>query len=367
MNREETQKLINSIPNKYILLQLPTGFGKSKIALEKAFSHNLNAKILIVIPKIVLIDNWSCEFETWGYSEDNVTYSTYLSLDKHLNEHFDTIIFDEGHHITERCADSIERMSFDNVIILSATVKKEVMQRLHYLFPNLFVHKVSVRKAIEEEILPDPKVILIPMELDNTTKTESYKKNNIIYKVTKRGYYNHISCIIDNLKTLSMGGNMIMKRMWLTKAGQRLKWLSSQKTPIVEEILKKLRYKKTLTFCNSIKQAECLCEYAIHSKNPQSDMFLLMFNRNEIRHISSVNILDEGVNLKGCQVGIFANLNSSDRMIKQRLGRLLRHKKPYIIIPFFKNTRDEEIVNNMLLDYNPDLISIINSTKELKL
>ena len=367
MDREQTQKLVNSLPNKHILLQLPTGYGKSKIALDRAFMHNLNVKILIVIPKLVLEDNWNDEFERWGYSNKNVTYSTYLSLEKHLDKHFDTIIFDEGHHITERCADIIERMSFDSSIILSATVKKDILQRIRSIFPNLYIHRVTVRKAIEEEILPDPKVILIPLQLDDIEKTENYKKKNVIYKVTKAQYYRHISCAVENLKTLAMGGSVTMKRMWLTRAGQRLKWLSSQKTEIVQEILNKMKRRKTLVFCNSIRQAECLAKNAIHSKNPLSPLLLEKFNRNEIRHISSVNILDEGVNLKSCQVGIFANLNSSDRMIKQRLGRLLRHKKPYIIIPYFKDTRDEEIVNNMLLDYNPDLISIVYSIDKLKL
>lgn len=367
MTREETQKIINHVPNKYILLQLPTGYGKSKIALDRAFMHNLNAKILIVIPKLVLEDNWNDEFELWGYSNENVVYSTYLSLDKHLDEHFDTIIFDEGHHITDRCADIIERMSFDEVIILSATVKKDVMNRIRCIFPHIYIHKVSVRKAIENDILPDPKVILLALQLDDNEKTESYKKKNIIYKVTKAQYYRHMSCVVENMKTLAMTGSMTMKRMWLTKAGQRLKWLSSQKTDIVQEILNKLKRRRTLTFCNSINQAECLAKYAIHSKNPESDSILEMFNNNKIKHISSVNILDEGVNLKNCQVGIFANLNSSDRMIKQRLGRLLRHKKPYIIIPYFVGTRDEEIVSNMLLDYNPDLVSKIYKIEDLKL
>lgn len=364
--REQIQKIINDIPNKHILLQLPTGYGKSKIALEKAFISNLNARLLIVIPKLVLEDNWNDEFERWGYSNENVTYSTYLSLDKHLDEHFDTIIFDECHHITERGMDAIGRMSFDNAILLSATVKKEVMMRIRILFPNIYIYKVNIRKAIEEEILPDPKVILIPLELDNNEKCETYKKGNIVYRVTKLSYYRHISTVIENLKTLS-AGSMALKRIWLSKAGQRLKWLSKNKTEIVENILQKLSRRKTLTFCNSINQAECLCKNAIHSKNPDSDIILEMFNKNKIKHISSVNILDEGVNLKNCQVGIFANLNSSERMIKQRLGRLLRHKKPYIIIPYFKDTRDEEIVNNMLLDYNPDLISIVYSVNDLKL
>lgn len=71
------------------------------------------------------------------------------------------------------------------------------------------------------------------------------------------------------------------------------------------------------------------------------------------------------VNLMNCQIGIYAVLNSSERMIKQKMGRLLRHKEPILIIPYFKNTRDEEIVNKMTEDYNPENIKIINDLKDI--
>lgn len=66
------------------------------------------------------------------------------------------------------------------------------------------------------------------------------------------------------------------------------------------------------------------------------------------------------MNLVNCKVGVYASLNSSERMIKQKLGRLLRHSEPVIIIPYYKYTRDEEIVNKMLEDYNPQLVLTTN-------
>ena len=54
-------------------------------------------------------------------------------------------------------------------------------------------------------------------------------------------------------------------------------------------------------------------------------------------------------------------------MIKQKLGRLLRHKDPVIIIPYYEGTRDEELVNKMLEDYNQDLVSKITNLKDLTL
>ena len=73
------------------------------------------------------------------------------------------------------------------------------------------------------------------------------------------------------------------------------------------------------------------------------------------------------MNLVNCQVGIYANLNSSDTIVKQRMGRLLRHKNPVLIVPYFVGTRDEELVGKMLENYNPKLVTVINDYKEIKI
>lgn len=73
------------------------------------------------------------------------------------------------------------------------------------------------------------------------------------------------------------------------------------------------------------------------------------------------------MNLSNCQIGIYANLNSSETIVKQRLGRILRHTNPIIIIPYFKNTRDEELVNKMIQDYNPELVETVNDIMSIKL
>ena len=84
------------------------------------------------------------------------------------------------------------------------------------------------------------------------------------------------------------------------------------------------------------------------------------FNAGEINHISCVGILDEGVNVKDCKIGIYAYIASSDRLIIQRLGRLLRHPNPVLIIPFFIDTREQEILTKMLVNYNKKLVKTVS-------
>jgi superfamily II DNA or RNA helicase len=59
MTREElTQEFLSSTTKNFIL-QLPTSYGKSKLALQKVNTwYNKDCKILIVIPRLVLIKGW---------------------------------------------------------------------------------------------------------------------------------------------------------------------------------------------------------------------------------------------------------------------------------------------------------------------
>lgn len=73
------------------------------------------------------------------------------------------------------------------------------------------------------------------------------------------------------------------------------------------------------------------------------------------------------VNLTNCRIGIFCNLNSSEIITRQRCGRLLRHKSPIIIIPYFKDTREEELVQKMVEEYSEKSKIIINNMSDIKI
>ena len=386
MNREEVKIGILNIPNSNILLELPTSFGKSKYSLDIMDKRKPEKRILIVIPRLVLIENWKEEIHKWGYDKylSMVEFSTYVSLPKRAGK-YDFVIFDEVQHLSERCQRFLNNIEIKNAVLLSATVKKSLKQNLQLLFKNLYCYKISMKEAIEEDILPNPKVYLIPLTLDNQKKDcvivrnpkgilpivrvdyflrwniiKSKIKNRIEIMCTPLQYISDLDSTINYWKRrFLISNNAGIKNKWLHLCGERLKWLSEQKNPIILQILSKLQKERTLTFCNNIEQTEVLGKYAINSKFIDSDKNLELFNSKRINHITACNMLNEGMNLVECRVGIYANLNSSEIIIKQRLGRILRHKNPIIIIPYYKGTREEELVNIMLEDYNPVLIQTV--------
>lgn len=389
MTREQIRNDILNLKSKYILAELPTSVGKTRVALDFMHEKEVEGHILIVIPRLILIDNWKKEFIKWGYEPylSQVTFTTYISLPKHTKgKIYDLVIFDECHHLSERARESAEELISNYTLLLSATVNRTLKKEFKMLFPQLECYKISMREAIDEDILPDPKVFLIPLELNNNKVTEtmvinpkakgkimqapfSYrfmarkdKNTKYIIKCTQQEYYTDLSAMIDFYKRNYLHtNNQAIYFRWQQKAKERLMWLSSLKNNVVLYLLKKLKDKRTLTFCNGIEQTELLGKYCINSKNIESNNILEDFNNEKISHITACNILNEGANLTNCQVGIFVSINSSDTMRIQKLGRILRHKEPMIFIIYYKNTREEELVQEMLENYNSELVTIVET------
>lgn len=395
MDRDSVNKEVLEISDKHnnILIEWPTGHGKSKAALDilKRHIQNLSDKILIVIPRLVLINSWKEEFTKWGMKKYllSVEFVTYVSLPKKAGK-WNMVIFDECHHLSERCREALESFDIDRSVLLSATVKNSIKWELKDIFENLYSYKITMKEAIDNEILPDPQVFLIPLSLETKIPTESIWKNpkgkepvlevswanrwpalrqkyqKVRIYCTEWQYYTDLSSQIDWWKNKYMRTrNEAFKNKWLKLAGDRLKWLSDKKVDFVSRILWLIRGHRTLTFCNSIEQTEELGSYCINSKNKESANILTAFNDGRIDHITACNMLNEGMNLVNCQIGIYNNLNSSEVIVKQRLGRILRHEKPVIIIPYYKDTREQELVDKMLEDYNPQLITVLDKYEQI--
>lgn len=392
MTRDDMLREILSLKGSNWLLELATGTGKSKMAIEKVRSKvTNNFNTLVVVPRNVHKQNWDAEFKKWWPKHPlSITYTTYVSFPKYKGK-WDFVIFDECHHLSERCREALCDFDISHSVLLSATVSKNLKDELKEVFDNLVSYKKDLRDVIEEEILPDPKVYLWPLDLNTGLPTESIWKNPkakgkliecswatrwsyiqqkacpVRIYCTERQYYSDLHSQIEYWKKRYMNTrSLVAKNKWLRLCNDRLKWLSDKKVKHLYQLLSSLSKYRTLTFCNSIEQTELLGKYCINSKNTESIQYLEDFNNGKVDHITACNMLNEGMNLVNCQVGIYANLNSSEAIIKQRMGRLLRHPNPVIIVPYFKNTREEELVQTMLEDYNPKLVTTIRDISEIK-
>ena len=379
MTREEVNSLALSKIDKakYLILELITGYGKTKVAIDlinhicdRAFRNDeCPINILILVAKTVHKQTWKDEIEKWGgIKSDYITIECYESLKNYKNSCFDIIIADEMQHLSEARINILETIHINESFIgLSATIKKYMRDYFTYSHKAEII-KCSLREAVEDEVLPEPTVYLLPLTLDTSMCKYKIKRFGKEIITTQRGYYNNVSSLIEWYKNKYFTSrNERIKNIWLSSAGKRLKWCAEQKETLILSLLDKFKNYKTLTFCSSIEQSERLGKYNITSKNKKSVEYLDMFNGNKIKHITACSILNEGVNLTNCRIGIFCNLNSSEIVVKQRVGRILRHKSPIIIIPYFKGTREEELVQKMMEEYSKDSIISVNNINDIKL
>ena len=392
---KQTSELIKT--NKRIALQWCTGLGKSRAAIEMANyiqdkEKEGNIKILLVVAENAHKDNWKKELIKWGLKSNDITIECYASLPKYKESWWDLIIFDEAHHLgTDLKIDILSGIVTEYVMLLSATLPDTLIQILTEIFGKFKVSKVSLKEAIDEGMLPQPKVFLIPLKLNSTiynciiTEEWGDKDKRVTYKCTypqrwefirnKKKYPNvtlHISCTqlqkytylteqFEYWKNSYMRSRQeYMKNKWLQAGSQRKRFLGNIKTEYVKILLKKLQRKRLICFCASIEQADYLGkDKSIHSKKSNSLEIINAFNNKEINRLFAVGMLQEGQNLEGIQAGIIVQLDNAERAFIQKFGRTIRADSPQQYIFYYENTRDIDYLENVFEGVDEAYISTI--------
>ena len=384
-----------------LLMELSTGVGKTKLSIDLTnylfasnwFKQGYIPSVLILIAKRVHRQTWLDEIQKWGGLNSKAGYPTiclecYESLHKHCGEHWDIVILDECHHIgSEMRMQQLKTIKYGYMIGLSATIPQKLKQWFKYNYHSEVV-SCDIIEAIDSEVLPEPTILLFPLQVENTRMSETIELNpkakgpvvhgeykdywklkkqkvHAILKCTQKQKLMDLDKSIEWYKKKTMSGNQAMKQSWLYLCGKRLEFLADCKLQWVKLILHHLDKERTITFCKTIAQTEQLGKNCIHSQNKDATKVYDDFNNKKIDHITAVNILNENANLVDCKYAVFANLSSSEVVIPQRIGRSMRHKHPVIIFPYYQGTREEEILQKMLEGFNKDFIKTIHSISEI--
>jgi len=363
MDKSDIQQLAidYSKQHNYLLLQHSTGIGKSLSTIRIIEKHGGNW--VIVVAELLHINNWKDEFKKHNKEKllKLVKFICYASLHKHLDS--DNYALDEAHHVfSPKRYNLLAQLKASRVVFLTATLNKTQHQQLLTIYPELFTYKFSLSKAIEEKLLPKPKIYLISCKLDTLSPIHRYKlfKDRHVM-CTEQEYYNRLSDRIDFLKNKYFSTRLEFDKInWLSSGNNRKKFLAKCKTRYARELLRKLGDKRLICFCNSIDQSETLSSGngAIHSKVSKDirEELLSNFNEGISDRVFVVGMLREGVNLNNIEAGVIVQLDNQEKSYIQMQGRSLRSLAPEMYILYVSATQDEVYVNTALEDVDKELI-----------
>ena len=397
MTREElySQGLELAKQNTRLAFLWSTGVGKSKMAIGIAnylSENNSELKILLVVAETAHKNNWKEEFKKWKLNKKiSITIECYASLKNYQNTQWDLIIFDEAHHLgSDLRLEMLRTISAQHIILLSATLQDQLLYALQNIFGQFKVSKVTLQDAIQWGILPEPKIYLYALTLDNTRYTETiieewgkknkeipihctysqrweYIKNRkkypnikLIISCTQQQKYDYLTTQFNHYKTLYLNTRQInFRNKWMQAGSVRKRFLGECKTVYAEHLINEFRKKnkRFICFCSSIKQAELLGSLnAIHSKKSDSLNTINDFNEKKINSLFAIGMLQEGQNLVDIQAGIIVQLDGQERAFIQKSGRVYRAEDPIQCIFYYKNTRDEEYLNKAIENIDASFI-----------
>lgn len=365
-------------------LELATGVGKTRVGLNgiEFIRHGMlledkEAQILIVVPTESLRDiDWPEEAKFWDISLENVRIVCYATLSKVDFSKYSFIIFDECHRLTLPGLNKLKKLLEDSPLFpylgLTATLPRpsdfsEDFERIA-LALNLFtsVYKISTDEAVELGLIADFEIKVLLFDLDSSSLNIPGGTKLKPFKQTESGRYAYLTSSLKRATIMAKTNpaKMGFKFAAIQKRTSFLYDLPSKRR-LASLCIERLRPQgRIIVFCGTIEQAEALCgKDVFHSKS--SAEALDRFQSKQIDLLGAVKALNEGKNLVQPDIGIIVQVDSVDRNLIQRIGRLVRVRydnmafKAQIIILVAKNTADEKWFNESISNFDTKRISKI--------
>ncbi len=349
--REQIQQdaLTIALNNKRCGLGISMGVGKTLIGLkyiDDLQSKNMRKlKVLVVAPKLSIFKSWKDDAEKFNIDITNVEFTTYLSLYKQNPHIYDVVVLDECHSLLDSHLNFLGMFS-GRILGLTGTPPRYA-QSEKGIMVNQFCpikYKYITDDAVEDNILNDYMIIVHKMSLsnENTIQVKLKDKDFWTSEVKNYNYWSNRIMMANTKKQEQISSIMRMKALM----GFQTKEVYTKK--LLNEI-----EDKCIVFCNTQDQADGICKYSVHSKNPDADENLQNFKEGSIDKLSCVMQLNEGVNIPELRAGIIMHAYGNERKSSQRIGRLLRlnpDEKATIHILCYKDTVDERWVSEALRD-----------------
>jgi superfamily II DNA or RNA helicase len=304
---------------KFGILNLCPRFGKIRTTIN--ILKKLKPKhVLIAYPDNKIKESWQDDFRECNYTDSFITYTTHLSIKKHLEEQFDLIVIDEIHLLSEAQMEATKEMidkhlEFSHmgghVLGLTGTMTEWTKRTLFEQLDLSVVAEYPIEQAIQEGVIVDYEITVIKVPLDNITIND-YKGK----KRTEKKQFDNYGWVIDQMER--QGKNT----MFLRLGRMRIIQSSLSKLNATKRILKNNPDDRILVFCGVTKTADALGIPSYHSKSSEKQMFE-DFASGKGNHMAVVKIGNTGVTYKPLNKVIINYFDSNAENLAQKINRCM--------------------------------------------
>ena len=299
---------------RYGILNLCPRFGKIRTTINILNKMKKDCSVLIAYPDNKIKQSWIEEFEEMSYVNNNITYTTHLSLHKHAHTEYDIVVIDEIHLLSEAqigvCVD-LFTFNNDNVLGLTGTLSRWTKQKLKEDLALYVLAEYPIEKAIEEGVIVDYQITVVRVPLDDVTKKDYKGKLK-----TEKQQFKALSYVIDRMQY--SGGNS----MFLRLARMRIIQNSLAKLNKTKQLLQQYKDERVLVFCGITKIADSLGIPSHHSKSKDKEAFV-KFAEGEGKHMAVVKIGNTGITYKPLNKVIINYFDSNAENLAQKINRCM--------------------------------------------
>ena len=354
--------------DKNCLMAVPTGAGKSFLAIQiikKLLEDEPNLKILIVVPKNVIIDKtWVPELQSQGFMWDKVgifngsckeysriTLTTTVSVHNINKKIFDFIIADEVHGWGTEKLKEVLSMKFKYRLGLSATPDRTDFQHWNiYRIFDFNVYEYSVKDALKDKVLNDFEFYDISIKLDPETRAKYEEVSEAIAGLMRTigGYYKFMSLPGSDKNKLALMKYISQRKdlIWNYKEKMRIVFALCKEFEKDSKILVFSQYNKMTNNLYYYLSSEKIRSEVLHSgvSDKERQNVIREFSDGNLNIMLCTKVGDEGMNIVGANIGIILAGEKGERQTIQRMGRVLRKKdKPSKLFQIYcTNTFEEE-------------------------
>ena len=296
---------------EYGILHLCPRFGKIRTSINILKEFSKNAKVLISYPDNKIKQSWLDDFETLGYDNPNITFTTHLSLKKYVDKLFDLVIIDEVHLLSEAQIDVCQELFHKNekVLGLTGTLSRDTKNNLSDLLALNVVADYPLEKAIEEGIIVDYQITVVTTPLENITKQQFGNKVK-----TEKQQFDGYTWVINKMQQERKD------TMFLRLARMRIIQSSLAKKNLTKKIIQKHLDERMLIFCGVTKMADDLGIPSYHSKSSEKKLFQ-EFAEGKGNHMAVVKIGNTGITYKPLNRVVINYFDSNSENLAQKIQR----------------------------------------------